>query len=58
MARKLPEDIVQSEAIADILPATLVQVSDPENAAVGHNALFPLLEQGRLGELLAGALEF
>jgi hypothetical protein len=51
------EDIVQSEAIAGILPATLVCVSDPENG-VGHNALFPLLKQGRLGELLARALEF
>ncbi len=51
-----PADIVQSAAVADIVPATLVQVSDPA-AAVGHNALFPLLEQGRLRAFLAGALE-
>lgn len=50
-----PADIVQSAAIAGILPATLVPVSDPA-AAVGHNALFPLLEQGRLGALLHDSL--
>lgn len=40
-----------AEAIAAILPATLCETSHPD-IAVGHSALFPLLQQGRLTEFM------
>ena len=46
-----PRDQAAAEAIAALVPATLVPVSDPAGP-VGHGALYPLVRQRRLAAFL------
>ena len=45
-----------AEAVAAIVPVTLFEITAPDQK-VGHNALWPLLLQGRLGDFLAEHLD-
>lgn len=47
----IPKDRLAAEAIASIVPSTLIPISDP-SGPVGHNALYSLLIQGKLTEFL------
>jgi hypothetical protein len=47
----IPKDRLAAEALASIVPATLIPISDP-SGTVGHNALYSLLTQGKLTEFL------
>lgn len=47
----IPKDRLAAEAIASIVPSTLIPISDP-SGPVGHNALYSLLTQGKLTEFL------
>ena len=46
-----PTDRVAAEALASYIPVELMEISDPEGP-VHHNALYPILRQGRLPKFL------
>ena len=46
-----PKDKAKAEALADVVNAQLIPVSDP-SGPVGHNALYPLVNQGKLTKFL------
>ena len=50
-----PKDKAKAEALAAVVSAQLIPVSDPSEP-VGHNALYPLVEQGKLTEFLAATV--
>jgi hypothetical protein len=47
-----PPDKLAAEALASYIPVELMEISDPEGP-VHHNALYPILRQGRLPKFLA-----
>ncbi len=46
-----PKDKLSAESLAEFIPAQLLPITDP-CGQVRHNALFPLIKQGKLTELL------
>jgi hypothetical protein len=46
-----PVDQASAEALAALIPSQIIPISDAVDS-VGHNAIYPLVKQGKLGEFL------